>query len=391
MKVIICHYGEIALKGKNRPFFEKKLVTNIRFAIGNDFLVKRISGRIIIELPEDIKKKKIKEIKRKLKKVIGIVYFFEGEKTSQGIKDIEKASLDIISKKIKKKKIYTFKIQTKRNNKQFSPNSQKLNEFIGDFLLSKFPNKLKVKMKSPDIIVRIEIVEKSAFIYSKKIKGVGGLPVGVSGKAISLISGGIDSPVASFLAMKRGLEVIFVHFHSYPLTDKSSIEKLKKIIVILSEFQPKTKIYLVPIAEWQKKVFNESPEKLRIVLLRRIMVRIAERIAEKEMAKAIVSGENLGQVASQTIENIQVIASASKMLILRPLIGFDKLGIIKLAKKIKTYATSILPYQDSCSKFLPKYPETKSKIKEIIKIEKELSVSKLYKRITSQIEIIRLN
>ncbi len=389
MKTIICHYGEIALKGKNRPFFEKKLIENIKIAIGNNFLVKRIGGRITIKNKNGFGEEILREALPRLKKIPGIIYFFLAEESLPKIKDIGEISLKIIEKNLKEKNKLSFKIETKRSDKSFSLTSQELNEKIGGFILEKIKNnRLSVKMKEADTVIGIEITKNSTFIYEKKgkINGVGGLPVGVSGKAISLISGGIDSPVASFLAMKRGLEISFVHFHSYPITDKSSIEKTKKIVSILSAFQPKTTFYLAPIAKWQKKIFTEGAEKLRVLLLRRMMVRVAEEIAKREKAKAIITGENLGQVASQTVENIKAISSASNGLILRPLISYDKTEIIKIAEKIGTYKISILPYEDSCSKFLPKFPETKADLELLENEEKKLNFEKYYKEIIKNTE-----
>jgi len=241
-------------------------------------------------------------------------------------------------------------------------------------------SKVRVDLKNPDITCFIELVEKYAFLYLEKIKGWGGLPVGVSGKAISLLSGGIDSPVASFLAMKRGLNLIFLHFHALPYTNKASIDKVKKIVETLNKFQPKLKLYLVPFAEIQKEILLKTPSPLRVIFYRRMMFRIAEKIAEKEKIKAIITGENLGQVASQTLENLKVIEKATNLLVLRPLIGEDKLEIIEKAKEIGTYDISILPYQDCCSRFLPEHPQTKANLEVVEKAERKLRVENLIKK-----------
>jgi len=215
---------------------------------------------------------------------------------------------------------------------------------------------------------------------------LGGLPVGVSGKAISLLSGGIDSPVASFLAMKRGLNLIFLHFHALPYTDKASVEKVKKIVEILKKFQSKLKLYLIPFAKIQKEILLKTPSSLRVIFYRRMMLRIAEKIAEKEKVKAIITGENLGQVASQTLENLKVIEKATKLLVLRPLIGEDKLEIIEKAKKIGTYDISILPHQDCCSRFVPEHPETKANLEIVEKAERKLKVEDLIKKALTNLE-----
>ncbi len=368
---IICHYGEIALKGKNRRFFEEKLVENIKSVLKpTDFLsLKRISGRIIINLKNKADKNRIS---LNLSKVFGIVHFSFAQESGQKIKEIQKRSLEII----KEEKFSSFKIETQRSEKTFPLTSQQVNEQVGQFILKNLKG-IKVDLKNPEMTLFIEIVEKYCFIHTKKISGPGGLPVGVSGKAVSLISGGIDSPVASYLMLKRGLELVFVHFHALPYTDKASIEKVKKLVAIIAEFQPKTKLYLIPFSEIQKEILLKTTASLRVILYRRMMFRLAGKIAEKENCKVIITGENLGQVASQTIENLTAIEKATDILVLRPLIGFDKKEIIEQAEKIGTFKTSILPHQDCCSRFLPKHPETKAEIKEVESAEKKLNIKKL--------------
>ncbi len=389
MDYIICHYGEIALKGKNRKFFEEKLVENIKLSLKKDYFqfVKRISGRIIIKLSKKSKSEnkegiKIrKEITESLSNVIGISHFSFADNCKQEIKQIKNKSFELL----KDKKFKTFKISTRRSEKKFPYSSQEINEKIGDFILKKIKG-VKVKLKNPDITCFITLVENYAFLYLKKNKGQCGLPVGVSGKAISLLSGGIDSPVASFLAMKRGLKLVFLHFHALPYTGRESIEKAKRIVKTLKKFQPKTKLYLIPFADIQKEILLNAPSKLRVILYRRMMLRIAEKIAHKEKAKAIVSGENLGQVASQTLENLSLINQTTNLLILRPLIGMDKNEIIEKAKEIGTFEISILPHQDCCSRFLPKHPETKGTLKEIEKAERKLKIENLIKKALKNLE-----
>jgi len=275
------------------------------------------------------------------------------------------------------KKFKTFKISTKRSEKKFPLTSQQINEKVGGYILKKI--KSKVDLENPDVICFVEIVEKYAFLYLEKIRGPGGLPTSVSGKGISLLSGGIDSPVASFLAMKRGVKVIFLHFHAYPFASKASIEKAKKIVKILSNYQGKSKLYLIPFADIQKEILMKTQAKLRVVLYRRLMFQIAEEIAKKEGVLGVFTGESIGQVASQTLENIKVIEEATDLPVFRPLISQDKEEIIQKAKEIGTFDVSILPYQDCCSRFLPKHPETKAKLEDIRKAEKKLNIEKLVK------------
>jgi len=379
IEYVICHYSEIGLKGKNRKFFEEKLIENIKRVLKPAYFdfVKRISGRIIVKLTkEGIKNEK--EIKEALGKVFGIAHFSFAISSPQKIKNIQEEALKIL----KNRKFKTFRITTQRSKKDFYLTSQQINERVGEYILQRTKNKeqktkIKVDLESPDITCFIEIVEKFAFLYFEKIKGLGGLPTNTGGKVIVLISGGIDSPVASFFSMKRGIKAVFLHFHAYPYTDEASIGKVKKLVKVLSEYQGKSKLYLVPFADIQKEIFLKTPAKLRVILYRRFMLQIAEEIAKKERALGVFTGENLGQVASQTLENIKVIEAVTSLPIFRPLISNDKEEIIKKAKEIGTFEISILPHQDCCSRFLPKHPETKARLEEVLMAEKKLNINKL--------------
>lgn len=378
---VICHYAEIGLKGKNRKFFEEKLVENIKKALNLSFYkkVRRISGRILIELG---KKAKEKEIEDSLKNVFGIAYFAFGVSCHQKIEAIKEKAVEIL----KSQKFKTFRIETKRSKKDFSLTSQQINEKVGAWVVQKL-NK-NVDLKNPKTTCFIEIVEKYAFLYLKKIKGQGGLPVSVSGRAISLLSGGIDSPVASFYGQKRGIKIIFLHFTSYPFTKQSSVEKAKEIVKILNKFQFQSKLYLVPFTEIQKEILLKTKAKLRVVLYRRFMFRIAEILAKKVRAKALITGESVGQVASQTLENILAIEEAIDLPVLRPLIGLDKKDIISKAREIGTFEVSILPGEDCCQRFLPKHPETKADLPEVKREEDKLNIEKLIKEAIKRSQII---
>lgn len=382
MKYVICHYSEIGLKGKNRKFFEGKLIENIKRCLDVRLyeFIKRISGRIIIKLnPRGIEKQS--EIKIALKNVFGLAYFCFARKVKQNMETIKEQSLEIL----KEKKFSTFRISTKRSEKNFYLTSPEINSQVGKYIVDNL--KKKVDLKNPETILFIEIVEKYTFLYLEKIKGQGGLPVGVSGKILLLLSGGIDSPVAGFQLMKRGLRLSFIHFHTYPYTTQESIKKTEKIVKHLSRFQGKSKFYLVPFAEIQKQIVLKAPVKLRVIFYRRLMVKIAQEIAKKENISVLATGDNLGQVASQTLENINVITQAVDMLILRPLITFDKEEIVNKAKEIDTYKISILPDQDCCSRFVPKHPETRACLKDVNRAEKKLKIKKLLKIVLKQIEI----
>ena len=375
---LIIHYGEIALKGLNRPFFEHQLINNIRkvFKTEDYDFIKRISGRIIIKLNENLTKVKVKSrLSRGFKKIFGIVCFSFSWNLNQDFENLKKDIWELV----KNTSFKSFKIDTRRAQKNYPLNSQQINEKIGAYVKDK--SRAKVDLKSPNLTIFIEIVEKYAFCYFKKIKGPGGLPVGVSGKVASLISSGIDSPVASWKMMKRGCEVIFCHFHSYPFTNKASQENVLKIINVLNNWQQGFKVYFIPFSEIQKRIIAASPPRLRIILYRRAMLYIAQKIAQKENAKALVTGESVGQVASQTLDNIAVISQAVKLPVLRPLIGMDKEEIIKQAKKIGTYGISILPYEDCCSLLVSEHPAIKANLRQVLDIEKGVGLNELLKSV----------
>ena len=385
---ILCHYAEVGLKLGNRRFFENWLRQNIKAALNRTipnkkFTVQRLYGRIMIELDDDpiINQE---EITQALSNTFGLAYFAFAKYVAQEIKGIREMALAALQDK----EFDTFKIKTRRPDQQFLFNAQQVNEDVGAFILSKMDK--TVQLKDPDITCYIDIVQGAVYIYTEKIPGPGGLPTGANGKVVGLLSGGIDSPVASILAMKRGAAVTFVHFHSVPLTTEESIEKVKQITTVLSHYQSRIHLYLVALTPIQKEIMVKTKEKYRIILYRRFMFRIAEIIARKEKARALVTGESLGQVASQTLDNIAAIEAVSSMPILRPLIGLDKLEIINLAKDYGTYDISILPDQDCCSLFLPKSPATKAK-KQFIEAEEEnLAVDNLVQDAIDSIEIIKI-
>ncbi len=385
MNYVVCHYHEIGLKGKNRKFFEEKLVQNIKKSLNSDFyeFVKRISGRVIIRLSKKGQQNQ-KDVEKSLKRVFGLSSFSFAVHSEQEIQKIKKKAKELMEKK----NFNTFRVSARRAEKNFPFTSQQINEKVGAEIVKKL--KKKVNLEKPGLTCFIEIVEKYAFLYLKKIKGLGGLPQGVSGKALALISGGIDSPVSAFQIMKRGVKVIFVHFHSHPYTDEVSIKKTEKIIKILNNYQQSSELYLVPFADLQKEILLKTPSKLRMILYRRFMLRISEEIAKKQKAQALVTGESIGQVASQTLENIKVIEEVVNLPLFRPLIGKDKEEIISLAKKIGTFETSILPHQDCCARFLPLYPATKADLKEVKDSEKKLDVKKLVKEALKNTETRRV-
>ena len=385
---VLIHYHEIALKGKNRNFFERKLHENLKKALKGLVEpkdIKREHGRLVIDLqgfkPDfRLTASPITEIAEGLKRVSGIAYFAFALQTEPSIKAFCQAAKELL----KEEKFTTFKVKTRRSDKRFPLSSQEINEKVGTFIKDRL--KKEVNLTNPDLIVYIEVAPKKAFVYTRKIPGLGGLPIGTAGKVASLISAGFDSPVAAWYLMKRGAKVVFIHFHSYPFIPKASIEQAKKLVKILTQYQFNSTLCLVPFASIQKQIATKCPSVLRVVLYRRMMIRIAEMLARREKAKALVTGESLGQVASQTLPNIKAINKVATMPILRPLIGMDKEEIINKARKIGTYETSAQPYDDCCSFLLPKHVTTAAQIKEVEQAEKSLDIPKLIKDTLSKVE-----
>lgn len=378
MDHIVVKYGEIALKGDNKAFFEHALIDNIKVALKGESIdaVRKQYGRLVIDLN---KNSKLDSIKEKLKHVFGIVYFAPAYLVPLDIEEIKKKSLDLVGDE------KTFHVKARRSMKEFPLTSPEINDQIGGYVIK---NKgLKVQFEGSDLTIFVEITEKGAFLYKEKFPCLSGLPVGVSGKVISLISGGIDSPVASFKMMKRGCEVIFVHFHNISTTQAVVKDKVKRLVEILAKYQPKTKLYLIPFGDIQKEIVKTVNPKVRMLVYRRAMLRISEEILHKEKALAYVTGDSLAQVASQTLENIHVVRAVANYPVLSPLIGMDKEEIIEIAKEIGTFETSILPYSDCCSMFIAEHPETRAKLENIEKEEK-FDSKKLIKEAVEKAEIV---
>jgi thiamine biosynthesis protein ThiI len=281
---------------------------------------------------------------------------------------------------------HSFRIDARRADKHFPHTSVEINQRVGGYVKERCG--AKVDLENAELTCWIEIVEKYALIYVERLPGPGGLPVGTSGKVVVLLSGGIDSPVAAWKMIKRGCTPIFVHFHSFPYTNKESQEKAKQVAKLLSNYALRAKVYLVPFAEIQRHIMISTPLDTRVILYRRYMLRLAEQIAEREKARVLVTGDSVGQVASQTIENIDVISRSVRMPILRPLIGDDKIEIVEFARRIGTYEISIQPDQDCCSLFVPKHPETKANIAEIEKSEARLDLAAVMKAAGESAEVL---
>ena len=326
---VLFHYDEIGLKGGNRPYFERKLKQNIKAVLppGTFTSIKTIQGRLVGKLTEDAQFE-FYHFTSVIKKVFGLAYFAPAVRCTQNEEMISDTAVSLLSEL----SFSTFRITARRSGPDVPLSTQKLNEYVGACVVEKV--KKKVKLKEPDATCYIDLFHKSAFLYTEKISGPGGLPVGVSGKVMCMISGGIDSPLAAYYTMKRGGKITLVHFHSVPYTNSASIEKVKEIISVLQQYQPRIVMYSVPLAEIQKQVRTDTDEKYRVLLYRRFMIRIADTLSKLEKAKAIATGEVLGQVASQTLENMRVVETVSSLPILRPLVGFDKREIVDQTKRL---------------------------------------------------------
>lgn len=370
-KVIILHHHEITLKGDNRKWFEKHLMKNIRTALSTLIAHADITGgygRFVINLSEN---SDTDEILNRLKYVFGLSNICDGVKVAQEYEIIRDASLKLLDGI----RFNSFRVTSRRVDKSFPIRSMELNARIGGEICARF--QAKVDLKNPEETVYIEIADGNSFIYRTKLKGAGGLPSGISGKIVSLISAGFDSPVASWLLMKRGATLVFVHFHSMPYTSQNSIDQVRQIVESLNKYQLNSKLYLVPFADVQNEIVLKTPMPLRVLLYRRMMVRIAETIAAKEKCEGLLTGEAVGQVASQTLRNIRNIDNAASLPILRPISGNDKEETMNIARQIGTYDISKEPYDDCCSFLAPRKPETWSNFAEIERAESSLDIRAL--------------
>lgn len=366
----IIHYAEIGTKGDNRAFFERKLAENIKQLAG--ISVERRFGRLVAEA------KKTKKLEEALSCIPGIANFSFAESCRSDIKSMEKK----LSAAATKMKFRTFRITASRSDKSFPLNSMELNRKLAGVI---WKMKKKVDLENPEAEFFVEVGKERTFIYTEKIRGVGGMPVGSAGKAVCLISGGIDSPVAAFRMMKRGCKVIFVHFY----TQKDE-KKIADIAKKLKKFQGDSKIYFVPFRAAQNEIIVLSPDKYRMLIYRRVMLRIAERIMEKENAKAFVTGDSLSQVASQTMENLRCIYTASSWPVLAPLMGMDKQEIIDEAKRIGTYEASIKPYHDCCAFMVAKHPATHAPLHLVEDVERKLDVGSMTLKALKGKEIVKV-
>ena len=383
--MLAVSFGEIFLKGKNRHVFYRTAIDNIKRNLRDLPYEKMYSESSKLYIKAD--KKDFEKIKDNILKVFGISYVAYVIKTNKNIEDIYKACRIDLEEYFSDKP-YTFKVETKRTDKSFKYKSPELSSKLGGFILRDFPN-LKVDVHNPDFRVFVD-VKDNVYVYSKRFEGLGGLPIGSSGKGLLLLSGGIDSPVAGFMVGKRGMKIDCIHFHSYPFTSKRALQKALDLAEIMSVYTGRMKIYSVNLANIYKAINQNCDRRETTILSRRFMMRIANKISEENSYQALITGESLGQVASQTIESVSVINDSSERPILRPLIAMDKKDIIEISKKIGSYEKSIEPYDDCCSIFAPDSPVTKPKLKYIKKSEENLDIEALENEAISKMEIIEI-
>lgn len=385
-RVISVSLGEIVLKGLNRKYFEDRLIKNMKRVLRDfgEYKIYKEQGKIYIEGLEDHQENAIK----RLKKVFGLVYISPCIRTSREMENIREAGLTLAREKLKGDKLTTFKVETSRSDKRYPLKSPEISRDVGGYVLKNTDN-LKVDVHNPDFMLYVDIKEYG-YVYIDRTKAYGGLPIGTNGKGLLLLSGGIDSPVAGFMMAKRGVEVDAVHFHSYPFTSQRAEEKVLDLAKIVSMYTGPMKIYSVNLLNIQKEINKNCPEDEMTILSRRFMMRIAEEISREKGYQILITGENLGQVASQTIYSVDVINRSVQMPILRPLIGMDKVDIIEISKDIETYETSIKPFEDCCSVFLPKHPVTRPKLEDIVESEAVLDIERLVQEAIDGMKVVNV-
>jgi tRNA uracil 4-sulfurtransferase len=380
MTSIVVHYQEIALKGKNRPWFIARLVNNIRLATSDLDIraVRPLMGRLELVLGPAATYDQVRE---RLARVFGIANF---SRASRAPLDIEAIAAAILAD-LGDLQVPSFRVSVKRADKRFPMKSPEIEREVGGRI--KLAKGWRVDLEKPQLTISVEMLKSEAFYTFAKDRGPGGLPTGVSGKVACLLSGGIDSPVAAWRMMKRGCSTVLVHFHSYPILSRASQEKVREIAQLLTTYQLRSRLFLVPFGEIQRQVVLTAPAPLRVVIYRRLMMRIAERIARASGARALVTGEVIGQVASQTLENMSLIEAASNLPILRPLVGMDKEEIVEQAERLGTFEISVVPDQDCCQLFTPKHPATRATRHAVEEAESRLPIEEMVRAAVEQAQV----
>ncbi|MEX0672933.1 MAG: tRNA uracil 4-sulfurtransferase ThiI [Candidatus Paceibacterota bacterium] len=389
MNCILVKYSEIALKGRNRRLFEERLVSNIKAVISKDTTIKRERGRIRVTLEND---GDLRPAREALSRVFGIHLFAEAVMVENDIEVITQVAIEKFRTLIKGNTNLKFALVTRRADKDFSYSSQQINVQVGKVLQDEIPG-LGVDLDDPDVTLFIEVREGGTYLYTDKdqTSGPGGLPVGMSGRGLALMSGGIDSPVACWIGMKRGLSMDAVYFHSAPYTGEKAKEKALDLARVLARFKGESMtVYAPSLAEIQKQIAQQASEGYWTILFRRSMHRIAERIAQEKHYGLLVTGDSLAQVASQTSENLTAVDAVSSMLTIRPLIGYDKFETIQLSKRIGTYEISTRPFEDCCSVFTPSEPKTKARLRDVERAESRCDLAGLEAQAFEQMQVFEV-
>lgn len=381
-EIILIKYGEIILKGLNRHIFEDKLVGNIKKAVGDSAHVYKSLATIYAEPREGAD---IDELIAKIRNVFGIVSIARAAVCEKELSDICAAAAEYLKDELSHVK--TFKVETKRADKKYPLKSPQISAEVGGALLDAFKN-LSVDVKNPDIIVNVEVRESAAYVYGGRIRGRGGMPTGTAGKAMLLLSGGIDSPVAGYMIAKRGATLEGIHFFSHPFTSELAKQKVLDLARELKGFTGSLRVHIVPFTQPQLQMREKCPAEHLTLIMRRMMMMIASEIAKKQGALCLVTGESLGQVASQTMEALAVTDDAASFPCFRPVIGMDKEDIVSIARDIGTFETSILPYEDCCTIFVPKHPTTRPKLEKILASEALLDVETLVRDAVEGTEVV---
>lgn len=385
--IILLKLGEVVLKGLNRRSFELKLMANARRRLRDlgDFNIYTAQSTIYVEPKND--DCDMDEALNRLSKLFGVVALSRAAACDKEIDAIVAMAKEYLGEQISAAE--SFKVETKRADKRFPMTSIQVSQYVGGLLSEAYPE-TRVDVKNPELIVSVEIRDFSAYVHGNAIPGAGGMPVGSNGRAITLLSGGIDSPVSSYMIAKRGVQVIPVHFFSHPYTSEQAKQKVLELAEILTAYCGKLIVEIVPFTHIQEEIRKKCPEELFTLIMRRFMMRISEKVGEANGCSALITGENLGQVASQTMQAMAVTQECVTLPVLRPLIGMDKTEIIAIARKIGTFDTSILPYEDCCTVFTPRHPRTKPKMDEITAAEAELDIDALVTEAYNNIERIRI-
>lgn len=395
--VVLVRYGEVGLKGANRGWFERRLAENLERAlqrVGSPYRVRNLHGRLIVTPQEPADQPDplaaAEQAAEAAARVFGVVGAVPALEVPAELEAILQGAAALVERHLpgQPDRALTFKVAARRSNKQFALDSMELNRRVGAHLLRTFGPRLSVDVHQPELTVHVEVRDRSAFVYDGERPGPGGLPVGVSGRALVLLSGGIDSPVAAWMGMKRGLWVDGVHFHAMPFTTEQALLKVVRLGRILAGWQGGMRLFLCRFTEVQKAIYRSCPPEYGVILMRRMMVRIATALAERHGYEALVTGENLGQVASQTLPSMAVVEAAAGRIILRPLLGMDKTEIVALARLVGTYDTSIEPYEDCCTLFVARHPETRPELARVEELEGRLDVAGLVEESLAHTEVV---